>query len=72
MPIKKKTNKPKFLRKDLKLKFKKIIICTLDGTRHIDKGRFAKNPHKKHLCIRKENGKKIKHFFTVSSKSIGV
>ena len=55
-------------------KFKKIIICPKDGTKHIDKGRFAKNPHKKHLCVRKDpkTGKIVKHFFTVSTKSIGV
>ncbi len=42
-------------------KFKKIIICPLDGTRHIDKGRFALTPHSKiihnlcDLCVRKDS-----------------
>lgn len=58
-------------------KFKRIIICPLDGTRHIDHGKFALKPHKRHLCIRKirqKNGKIkiIKHFFYVNTKSIGV
>ncbi len=62
------------IKKDPLKKFKKTIICPIDGTKHIDKGRFGKNPHKKHLCVRKDpkTGKKIKHFFTVSAKSIGV
>ena len=58
-------------------KAKRIIICPLDGTRHIDKGRFALKPHKRHLCTRRvkqKNGKFkiVKHFFTVKDASIGI
>ena len=56
---------------------KRIIICPLDGTRHIDKGKFALKPHKSHLCTRRvkqKNGKFkiVKHFFTVKDASIGI
>ena len=58
-------------------KFQKTIFCPIDGTKHIDKGRFALKPHKRHLCTRRvkqKNGKFkiVKHFFTVNTKSIGV
>lgn len=56
---------------------KRIIICPIDGTRHIDKGKFALKPHKRHLCVRRvkqKNGKfkTVKHFFTVKDASIGI
>ena len=51
---------------------KRIIICPLDGTRHIDKGKFAKTPHTRHLCKRKVRGRVVKHFFTVKTPSIGI
>ncbi len=61
------------IKKDPLKKYKRMIICPLDGTRHIDHGKFATKPHKKHLCVRKdEDGKMVKHFFTVKTKSIGV
>lgn len=66
--------KVKKRRRDPLARFKRTIICPIDGTRHIDKGIFAIKPHKKHLCVRKDRktGKEIKHFFTVPHKSIGV
>lgn len=48
-------------------KAKRKIICP-QGFRHIDKGKFAKTPHKKHLCV---HGKKKSFFFT-KTPTIGV
>ena len=61
-------------RRDPLQRYKRIIYCPVDGKRHIDEGRFAKVPHKKHLCVRIDPNteKLIKHFFTLKKKSIGI
>jgi len=62
-------------------KAKRVIFCP-HGERHIDKGKFAKNPHTQHLCVHevtvfdakkgKMVKKKKKEFFTVAEPSIGI
>lgn len=72
--IKVKKRKVKNAKKISIKKFQRVIICPFDGKRHIDKGKFALIPHKRHLCVITDpkTGKKIKHFFNVNIKSIGV
>ena len=65
----------------IRKKYGRVIYCP-HGERHIDKGRFAIKPHKRHLCIHKKRvwdknkkkyvTKKIKEFFTVKESSIGI
>lgn len=43
------------------------VICP-DGFRHIDRGRFAKMPHTRHLCVHN----KKKSFFFTKKPSIGI
>ena len=71
---KQRRRKIKNLKKKTLDDYKHIIICPFDGERHIDTGKFAFTPHKRHLCVRTDSrtGKKVKHFFTVSKKSIGI
>lgn len=64
--IKRRVKPKKFTQSEIN-SAKTTVICP-EGFRHIDKGRFAKMPHTRHLCV---HGKKKSFFFT-KKPSIGI